>query len=127
MLHAEIIGHLGGDPESRYTSTGTPFCSFSVASTDGTGERKKTEWVRVTAWNKTAELCQQYLVKGRQVYVAGRLNSRSYDAANGEKRFSLELTADTVQFIGPAPDRNGQAAEPVTVAAEESDLDSIPF
>lgn len=104
---AMFIGHLGADPEMRYTANGNAVTTFSVASshayTDGGGERKEqTEWVRVVAWNKLAETCSQYLSKGRLVYVQGRLQTRSWEAQDGQKRYTTELIAQEVKFLGGA-------------------------
>jgi single-strand DNA-binding protein len=101
-----LVGNLGRDPELRYTSNGTPVCQLSVATTRAytnraTNERvEDTEWHRVVVWSKQAEHCNQYLSKGRQVYVEGRLQTRSYDDKDGIKRYSTEVVADTVQFLG---------------------------
>lgn len=107
-FNAQIIGNLGTDPETKTLKSGNTVCSFSVAvnGRDENGEDKVT-WVRVSAWGKTGELCQQFLAKGRQVFVAGRLSQREYEDKNGVKRTSLELNAEGVQFIGGA-DKGGQ-------------------
>lgn len=100
-----IIGNLGRDPELRHTQGGSPVASLSVATTrkwrnKQTNEMvEETEWHRVTVWGKSAEHCNEYLSKGRQVYVEGRLQTRSYEK-NGEKRYATEIVADTVQFLG---------------------------
>lgn len=125
MLTAAVIGNLGSEPETKFTPSGAQVCSFSVASTTGTGEAKKTEWVRVSVWGKQAEMCQQYLAKGRKVYVSGRLNSRAYDGSDGQKRFSLDLNADSVQFIDSRPRDDAPAAG--AKASDPEDFDSIPF
>jgi single-strand DNA-binding protein len=105
-----IIGNLGADPEMKYMSDGTAMTNFRVAVsrtyTNQSGERKEeTEWFRVVAWRKTAEICSQYLQKGSKVYVEGRLQTRSWDTPEGEKRYMTEVVADTVQFL----DRANQA------------------
>lgn len=107
-FNAQIIGNLGTDPETKTIKSGNTVCSFSVAvnGRDENGEDKVT-WVRVSAWGKTGDLCQQFLAKGRQVFVAGRLTQREYEDKNGVKRTSLELNAEGVQFIGGA-DKGGQ-------------------
>jgi len=96
LCKATIIGNLGGDPEMRYTPAGRAFTTFNVACnrtyTTPEGERREeTEWFRVTAWSRLAELCNQFLSKGRRVYIEGRLSSRSWEGADGQKRFSLEI------------------------------------
>jgi single-strand DNA-binding protein len=134
LSKATLIGNLGGDPEMRYTAAGRAFTSFSVACgrtyTTAEGERKEeTEWFRVTAWNKLAEICSQYLHKGSKVFVEGRLSSRTWEGQDGQKRFSLEVTADEMQILDSRP-RDGAGAGvssngyPID---EPADLDSIPF
>jgi len=91
-----IIGHLGRDPEMRYTPSGRPVTTFSVATNRGwttaEGERRtETEWFNVSAWGKLGELCNQWLSKGRQVYVEGRLSSRTYEGRDGQPRFVNEI------------------------------------
>jgi single-strand DNA-binding protein len=100
-----VIGHLGRDPEMRYTPSGQSVTSFSVASsrryTTAAGEqREETEWFNVNAWGRLAELCNQYLTKGRQVYVEGRLRSRSFEGRDGQTRFVNEINLTEVQFLG---------------------------
>lgn len=101
-----VVGHLGRDPELRYTSGGQPVCSFAVATTrtwtDQSGEhQEKTTWFRVTAWGKLGELCNQYLAKGRLVLVEGEVDASAWMPQEGnEPRASLELTARNVRFLG---------------------------
>jgi single-strand DNA-binding protein len=100
-----LIGNLGRDPELRYTQGSTAVCQLSVATTRSytgkSGDRvEETEWHRVVVWGKQAEFCNQYLTKGRQVYVEGRLRTRSYEDKDGVKKYSTEINADTVQFLG---------------------------
>jgi len=114
-----IVGYLGRDPELRYTPDGTPVCDFSVATTerrkDRAGEPQDiTTWFRVTVWRRQAELAGQYLSKGKQVYVEGRLIQKEYQDRDGNTRYNLEVTASDIQFIGS---RGGEEASP---AREES-------
>ena len=101
-----LVGNLGRDPELRYTKNGQAVANFSVAtseswnSRDGSGREERTEWHRVVAWAKTAELCAQYLSKGRTVYVEGSLRTREWEDREGNKRQTTEVHAQTVQFIG---------------------------
>ena len=100
-----VIGNLGRDPEMRYTPNGQSVTTFSVASsrryTTADGERREeTEWFNVNAWGRLADLCNQYLAKGRQVYVEGRLSSRSYEARDGQTRHVNEINLSDVQFLG---------------------------
>ena len=102
---AILIGNLGRDPELRYTQNGQAVTNFSLATseswTDKSGERtEKTEWHRIVAWGKTAELCAQYLSKGRTVYIEGRLQTRDWEDKEGVKRQTTEIVANTVQFLG---------------------------
>jgi single-strand DNA-binding protein len=101
-----IVGRLGGDPEVRYTPGGQPVGKLSVATsenwTDKQGQKQeRTEWHRVVVWGKLAEICGQHLAKGRQVYVEGRLQTRSWDdKTSGQKKYATEVVATTVQFLG---------------------------
>lgn len=103
-----ILGRLGQDPELKYTPSGAAVCNFSLATSEtwndkNTGQKQeKTEWHRVVVWGKLAELCNQYLSKGRQAFVEGKLQTRSWDDKNGQKRYTTEISATTVQFIGGA-------------------------
>lgn len=99
-----IIGNLGSDPEMRYTPNGNPVTSFTVATnrryrTSEGENREETEWFRISAWNRLAETCNQYLQRGSKVYVEGRLSSRTYVGNDGETRVSLDVNASEVRFI----------------------------
>ena len=103
-----VIGNLGGDPEMRYTSNGDAVTSFSVATnrryTTRDGEqREETEWFRVVTWRQLAEQCNQYLTKGRRVYVEGRLKSDTWTGQDGTTRFTNEITANQVVFLDSGP------------------------
>src|SRR5215469_8415012 len=101
-----LVGNLGRDPEVRATPSGQSVCTLSVATsdrfTDRTGQqREQTEWHNIVAWGKQADICGQYLKKGRQVYVEGRLTTRQYEAKDGTgKRYRTEVVAQRVQFLG---------------------------
>lgn len=108
-----IIGQLGREPEMRYTPSGRPVTSFSVATTrtwtSGEGERREeTEWFNVVAWGNLAEICKQYLKKGQPVYVEGRLQTRGWEDQEGKKHFRTELVANEVIILG---DRRSEGAE----------------
>lgn len=125
-----IIGNLGKDPEMRFTANGSAVANFSVAVSRqysaGDGERREeTEWFRVVAWNKLAELCNQYLQKGRRVYVEGRLQTRSWDGQDGQKRYSTEVIANEVQFLDRAA--SGVEAREGGEGEFSSDPDDLPF
>jgi single-strand DNA-binding protein len=100
-----LIGRLGNNPEIRYTNTGTAVANFNLATSenwnDKSGQRQeRTEWHRVVVWGKLAELCEKYLAKGRQCFVEGRLQTRSWDDKDGNKKYTTEIVASTVQFLG---------------------------
>ena len=132
-----VIGNLGADPEMRYTANGSAVTNFNVATnreyttTDGE-RRQETEWFRVVTWNRLAEICSQYLSKGRQVYVEGRLQTRSWEGQDGQTRYRTELVAETVKFLG-GRDGGGGAQEPlggVPVGRDadgDVDPDDLPF
>jgi single-strand DNA-binding protein len=109
-----VVGHLGRDPEMRYTPTGVPVTSFSMATTrkwtNANGEQQeKTTWFRVTCWRKVAETAAQYLQKGRLVLVEGEIDTSAWTDKEGNPRASLELTASAVRFLGGRGD-GGEAA-----------------
>jgi single-strand DNA-binding protein len=104
-----LIGNLGRDPEMRYTPSGRPVTSFSLATNrswqSADGERhEETEWFNVVAWGSLAEICQQHLSRGQQVYVEGRLQSRRWDDSEGQKHFSTEVVAREVIILGERRD-----------------------
>ena len=124
-----IVGRLGRDPEMRYTPDGTPVTSFSVATdrqwTDASGTKKqKMVWFRVSAWRKLAEVCNQYLKKGRQVLVEGEMaEPKPYQGSDGTWRASLDVTAQTVKFLGSADTE--QTTDPNRAHSEGTE--EIPF
>ena len=114
-----LVGRLGRDPETRFTSAGQAVCNFSVATDevfkDRAGERqKRTEWHRITMWGKLAEISQQYLKKGSLVYLEGRIQTRQWDDRDGNKRTSFDIVANVMRMLGPKAADTGQpaAAEP---------------
>lgn len=118
-----LVGNLGSDPEMRYTPDGKAVTSFRVATTrrytTSSGETKEeTDWFRVSVWGKQAEQCNQFLSKGRQVYVEGRLHARNWTGQDGQVRTSLEVTADRVLFLG----RQAPASLPEEGELEPEDL-----
>ncbi|MGE5620221.1 MAG: single-stranded DNA-binding protein [Sphingomonadaceae bacterium] len=130
LCKATIIGNLGRDPEMRYTPSGKPVTSFSVACnhvyTAADGERKEeTEWFRVSAWGKLAETCSQYLKKGSRVFVEGRLRTRTWEGQDGQKRTDIEIVASDMRILDAR-----SRSETGDMAAEEQgpvDADQIPF
>ena len=122
-----LVGHLGRDPEMRYTPSGTPVTNFSVATTrkwtDAEGQQQeKTTWFRVNAWGRLAETCNQYLTKGQLVLVEGEVDASAWTDRDGEARASLELRAWKVRFLGRKGERT-EVSEEVPPEAEEE----IPF
>ncbi len=145
-----IVGNLGRDPENRYMPSGEQVTSIAVATTDrwrdkASGEQKEaTEWHRVSFFGKLAEIAGQYLKKGSQVYIEGRLRTRKYTDKEGIERYATEIIADTMQMLGsrpgqgePVEDRGGQSRQPAGGGASRpapsrapnlSDMDDdIPF
>jgi single-strand DNA-binding protein len=101
-----LIGRLGRDPEMKYTGTGTPFCRFSIATDEGwtdksSGERQeRTEWHNIVVWDRLAEICNEYLKKGRLVYIEGSLQTREWDDAEGNKKKTTEIRARDMVLLG---------------------------
>lgn len=109
-----LIGNLGQDPEVRYTPSGAAVANFSIATseswTDKSGERQeKTEWHRIVVWGKQAELCGEYLRKGRSVCIEGRIESRDWQDRDGNKRTTVEIKAQSVTFLGGRGEMGGGA------------------
>ena len=109
---AILVGNLGRDPELRHTPNGQAVVNFTLATsetwTDKSGERQeRTEWHRIVVWGRTAEMCNQYLSKGRTVYVEGRIQTREWEDKEGNKRYTTEINAQNVNFIGPRTDGGG--------------------
>ena len=106
-----LIGRLGTDPEVRYTSNGGAVANFSLATneswTDKAGQKQeKTEWHKIVVWGKVAELCGQYLSKGRQAFVEGRLQTREWLDKEGQKRYTTEIVGQNIQFLGSPGERS---------------------
>jgi single-strand DNA-binding protein len=114
---AILIGNLGADPEARYTQGGSAVANFRIATSEKwTGKdgqpQERTEWHRIVTFGRLAETCRDYLSKGRQVYVEGRIQTRQWDDRDGNKRWTTEIVAQTVRFLGRAGDREEAAATP---------------
>ena len=141
-----ILGRLGQDPELKYTPSGAAVTNFSLATTesctDKSGQKQeKTEWHRIVGWGKLAELCNQYLAKGRQAFVEGSLQTRSWDDKDGKKCYTTEINARNIQFLGgqastgTARTETAAAPQNQSVATQEYDIstdsnftaDDIPF
>ncbi len=126
-----IIGHLGRDPEMRYTPSGRPVTTFTVATSrtwnTSDGERHtETEWFNVVTWGNLAEICKQYLTKGQQVYVEGRLQTRRWDDNEGVKHTSVEIVASEMMILGDRKD-TGHNNQPAETASEDETEDEYPF
>jgi single-strand DNA-binding protein len=134
-----LVGNLGVDPTLRYTENGTAVANFTLATsqkfTDKQGEKKtQTEWHRIVAWAKLAEICNEYLKKGKQVYIEGRLQTRSWDD-NGTKKYTTEVVANNLQMLGRASDAPSEppptevppAEQPVPSGAAAGEDDDLPF
>ena len=132
-----VIGNLGRDPEMRYLDSGQSVTSFSIATnrrfTVGGEQREETDWFNVSAWGRLSELCNQYLTKGQQVYVEGRLHLRSFEGRDGQTRWVNEISLTDVQFLSRSPgagnepppyDNDPDTMDPGPVG---DDVDDLPF
>ena len=143
---AMLIGNVGKDPEVRHLESGVPVVTISLATSerykDRNGEvKEQTEWHNVVLWRQLAEFAEKYLRKGMQIYVEGKIRSRSWEDQNGQKRYTTEIVADVVRLLGRKADNEQQpaaaAAKPAAVAAtaapaeeslvEQSEGDDLPF
>jgi single-strand DNA-binding protein len=122
----QLIGNLGKDPELRFTPSGSPVTTFSVACnrkyTQDGQSKEETEWFSIVAWNKQAESCNQYLVKGSMVYVEGRLHTRTWDGQDGQKHYRTEVIASQVIFLDKKQANSERLQED-----EEPPPDEVPF
>ena len=123
-----LVGNLGANPEMRYTPSGAAVTNFNIATseawTDKTGQRQeRTEWHRIVVWGRIAEVCSQYLSKGRQVFVEGRLQTRQWEDKDGGKRYTTEVIASNIQFLGSKSDQaTNNVSAGVGVATEDSNF-----
>ena len=101
-----LVGHLGKDPETRYMPSGEPICNFRIAVGWKTKDKEGAEWVSITAFSKLAEICGQYLKKGSQVFVSGRMKTEEYEKG-GVKRYTTKIVADRMQMLGSRQDAQG--------------------
>jgi single-strand DNA-binding protein len=138
-----IIGRLGADPEMKTLSSGNSLTTFSIATSenwkDKDGQKQeKTEWHRIVVWGKLAEICGKYLAKGREAYIEGKLQTRSWEDQQGQKRYTTEIVAANVQFLGGQAQANSNydsqqqdSQDPFSDFAPEPDFntsgDEIPF
>ena len=124
----QIIGRLGRDPELRYSQSGSPVCTLSVATDEGYTDRdgkkvERTEWHRVVLYSKAAENCNQFLKKGSLVYVEGSLQTRKWQDQQGQDRFSTEIKAQHVQFL----DKKDGGKPRSSLPSESYGMDDVPF
>ncbi len=131
-----LVGHLGSDPEVRYTPSGKAVANFSLATTERftnkEGEKEeRTEWHKIVAWARLGEICGEYLTKGSHVYIEGRLQTRNWEDRDGNKRYTTEIVAQAMQMLGGGSKKGGEVAsveeshpseEPVSIPD-----DDIPF
>lgn len=137
-----LVGRLGKDPETKYTTQGTSVVKFPMATdeqwTDKSGEKqRRTEWHNIVAWTKLGEICQKYLVKGKLVYIEGRLQTQTWDDKEGKKHYRTEIRADNMVMLSSAPGGGGGMAggsaqatpepEPAGEPAPEIGDDDVPF
>jgi len=125
LNRATLIGRLGTDPELKYTPAGNAVCNFSLATTkvwnDKKGQRQeKTEWHRIVVWSKLAETCNQYLRKGRQVFLEGEIQTRKWTDKNQIDRYATEIEVHTVKFLGDSPNKESNQN------AQKSDSNKSP-
>jgi len=100
-----IIGNVGSEPEMRFTPSGKSVTNFSVAVNDKFGETEHTEWFKIVAWGKLGETCNQYITKGRQVFVEGRLETQKWEGEDGQTHYKTEVVASKVVFLGKREER----------------------
>jgi single-strand DNA-binding protein len=126
----QLIGHLGADPELRYTSNGTAVATFNVATSESFRAnesdewQERTEWHRVVAWGRQAEIAGEYLAKGRQVYIEGRLQTRSWEGQDGTKRYTTEVVTREMILLGSRSGAGGQSQRPPHPADDYVPADS---
>lgn len=126
-----LVGHLGKDPELNYAASGLAIAHFSLATTENgknkEGEKEvKTEWHRIVAFGKLAEICGEYLHKGKQVYIEGRIQTNKWEDKDGNTRYTTEVIANTMQMLGKASDDNNQGSGNDN-QPEPPNLDDVPF
>lgn len=131
-----LIGNLGKDPEVRFTKTGTAVASFSIATTEKWtnkegNKEEKTEWHRIVAWGKLGEICGEYLNKGKQVYIEGKLQTRQWDDKEGVKHYTTEIVASQMVMLGHADGGHEQGSQHSSSSghgsADDFEDDDIPF
>ena len=141
LNRCEFIGRLGKDPEVRYTADSNAICNFSIAVSYKSKDKETTEWVRITAFGKLAGICADYLKKGSQVFVAGRMTTRKWQNKDGVDQYTTEVVADQMQMLGsrsaddapppppsrPTPDNAYRAIKEGNIVQLEDINDDVPF
>lgn len=131
-----LVGRLGRDPEVRYTPSGVTVANFSIATSEewkdkNTGQKQeRTEWHRIVAWRRLGEICGEYLRKGKQVYIEGKIQTRSWEDRDGNKKYTTEIIAQSMQMLDAANrDMSAEPAEPGFPVEEPITVpeDEIPF
>jgi single-strand DNA-binding protein len=126
-----LVGRLGKDPEVRFTASGVAVANFSIATSDewkdkDSGEkRQKTEWHRIVAWRRIGEICGEWLHKGSQVYIEGKLQTRSWEDRDGNKRYTTEIVAQKMEMLGPNKKYTNQE-EPHTSSPKQEEPITVP-
>ncbi len=138
---AILVGYVGNDPEVRYIDSGTPVCNFRMATSEvyknKNGEKvTSTEWHNIVLWRGLAEVAEKYVKKGTQIYVEGRIRTRSWDDKDGNKRYTTEIVGDNMQLLGKKgddysvpsePARNTQSSQSEEMNSEADGADDLPF
>lgn len=134
---AILVGNLGRDPELKYMPNGDAVCNFSIATTDSWKDRDgnpqdKTEWHNIVAFRKLAEICGEYLKKGKQVYIEGKIQTRSWEDKDGVKKYTTEIVANQMQMLGRRDEAIEDSYSPPPSAPSEppktnDDDDDLPF
>ena len=128
-----LIGNLGRDPELRYTPSGVPVATFTLATTEewrdkNTGEKQEhTEWHRIVAWRRLGEICGEYLHKGSKVYIEGKLRTRAWEVRDGNTRYTTEIIAQTLQILSPKGEIPEDIPEPPPSEEPIDTEEDIPF
>jgi single-strand DNA-binding protein len=131
---AILVGNLGADPEMRYTPSGTAVANFNIATSETRKNKEgqketQTEWHKIVAFGRLAEICGEYLSKGKQVYVEGRIQNRTWEDRDGNKRYTTEIIINTMQMLGSREGARADAPQggPPESDAPAADIEDVPF
>ena len=111
MNKVQLIGRLTKDPELRYTKSNIAVANYSIAVNDGYGEKQQTQFINISTWGKSGEFVSKYFKKGQAIAIVGRLNNNNYEDKNGNKRYSLEVVTEDIEFIGNKKEEKVQQEE----------------